>query len=530
MSEFNLLDEKWIKVQSETGSCEVGLLEFFENAHTYKSLDGELPTQNFAVLRLLLAIMYAALYKNVNDYDQAVDLWLDIYNRGHFDFPVIRDYLESYRDRFYLFDDKFPFYQVNGVKGTDNDCKKLNGEISESGNKIRVFSLSNGNGKEEVTYSEAARWILHTIGYDDTSAKPKTKGLASPGAGWVGQLGGLYIVKSNLFETLVYNFCVLDNDSQPWEIGIPPWEKQLNSDERKKVITPNNPLSMFTIMSRKLILLREDRKIIGYSILGGDYFLKRDTDKIVSGQNAFAETMTLWRNVNADKKNAPKEFVPKRHSADKLLWTSLDYFLVNTDQYKKPGVLEQISNFEEAKIIQSEPLEIKTIGMIYGDKDTSIADIYEDILKFDGELLTKLGEVWCNRISNSIEIAEKLCNAYSHLAGDLYICAGGYKGKDAALVSKIRSKAKSAAYFLLDTPFRNWISGIRVSDNIEEKSMQWWNEAQGIIKRAGKELSEKYSLMLCKEGGERGITIPEAINNFEYKISSKEALLSSGKK
>jgi CRISPR system Cascade subunit CasA len=530
MSEFNLLDEKWIKVQSESGSREVGLLEFFENAHNYTTLDGELPTQNFAVLRLLLAIMYAALYKNIESYDDAVDLWLDIYKRGKFDYPVIRGYLENYRDRFYLFDEKYPFYQVNGIKGTDNDCKKLNGDISESGNKIRIFSLSSGNGKEEVTYSEAARWILHTIGYDDTSAKPKTKGLESPGAGWIGQLGGLYIEKSNLFETLIYNFCVINNESEPWKIGIPPWEKQPSSDERKKVITPNDPLSMFTIMSRKLILLREDSKIVGYSILGGDYFLKRDTDKIVSGQNAFAETMTLWRNANASKKNAPKEFVPKRHSADKLLWTSLDYFLINTDDYHKPAILSQISDFENRKIIDSEPLEIKTVGMIYGDKDTSIADVYEDFLKFDGELLTKLGEVWCNRISSDIEITEKLCNTYANLAGDLYICAGGDEGKNAALVGKMRSKAKSEAYFLLDTPFRNWISGIKVSDNIEEKSTQWWNEAQGIIKKAGKELTEKYSLMLCKERGDKGYTIPQAIDYFEYKISSKEALLSGGKK
>jgi hypothetical protein len=36
--------------------------------------------------------------------------------------------------------------------------------------------------------------------------------------------------------------------------------------------------------------------------------------------------------------------------------------------------------------------------------------------------------------------------------------------------------------------------------------------------------------MLCKERGEREITIPKAIDYFEYKISSKEALLSSGKK
>ena len=52
--EFNLLDEKWIRVL--TPACaveEVSLTDALVHAHEYTDLAGELPTQDAAVLRLL---------------------------------------------------------------------------------------------------------------------------------------------------------------------------------------------------------------------------------------------------------------------------------------------------------------------------------------------------------------------------------------------------------------------------------------------------------------------------------------------
>lgn len=60
MSKFNLLDDPWVKVLSSQGreSQEVSLIELFENAQNYKSLAGESKTQDFTVLRLLLAVLH----------------------------------------------------------------------------------------------------------------------------------------------------------------------------------------------------------------------------------------------------------------------------------------------------------------------------------------------------------------------------------------------------------------------------------------------------------------------------------------
>ena len=60
MGKFNLLDESWLSVVlDETGTTkEVSLREVFKNAHLYKDLAGDTKTQDFAVLRVLLAVLH----------------------------------------------------------------------------------------------------------------------------------------------------------------------------------------------------------------------------------------------------------------------------------------------------------------------------------------------------------------------------------------------------------------------------------------------------------------------------------------
>jgi CRISPR system Cascade subunit CasA len=522
MSEFNLLDEKWIKVQSDNGSQEVGLLEFFENAHIYKSLDGELPTQNFAVLRFLLAIMYAAFYKNIESFDNAVDLWVEIYNRGQFDFPVILDYLESYRNRFYLFDEKYPFYQIPESEAKLCGVGRLVGDLNESDNKLSVFGTYSGIGKEYVSYNEAARWLLHLMIYDIGSYGRDSKLYGYNGLTWAGKLGGVFIDSNNLFNSLMKNFVTADLQRiEAWKHGKPTWEKPLKQEIGEKLsIPPESPVELLSGQERKIKLEHKDGIVTGVRVYGGDWF---------DSENYFnVEQMTLWAEI---KKKETKNVYPKKHDFSKMIWNGLESIIAPSDSNTMVGVLKWNRFLIEKKIISNYQIRINAIGAKYKSAmNSAIDDFYYDSLSFDVNILMANDEesiLYAKRISEEVSIIiEKLTDAYSDLAFDIYTCNGG----DKLIKSEIKNKAKSAAYFLLDTPFRNWISQIKVSDNIEEKSLIWWNEAQGIIKKAGKKLSEKHSLILCKERGERGISLPQAINNFEYKISSKEALLSSGKR
>ena len=57
--EFNLLHKPWIKVLNPNQSVDtVSLKQAIFNAHGYLGLAGEIPTQDYAILRLLLSVHF----------------------------------------------------------------------------------------------------------------------------------------------------------------------------------------------------------------------------------------------------------------------------------------------------------------------------------------------------------------------------------------------------------------------------------------------------------------------------------------
>ena len=122
--EFCLLDEPWIKVLDEQNvTREVSLIDIFTNAHRYKRLAGETVTQDAAILRLLLAVAITVFYRYradgcedcVLEYDdpeeEILNRWSEYWDSGVFNANVFQEYLENYRERFYLFHPETPFWQ-----------------------------------------------------------------------------------------------------------------------------------------------------------------------------------------------------------------------------------------------------------------------------------------------------------------------------------------------------------------------------------------------------------------------------------
>lgn len=225
---FNLLEEPWICViDKECKIYEVSMLQLFEQAHKYVDLRGELATQDVAILRLLLAVLHTVFSRyglngeeaELKNADDALDRWEAIWKNEKFPVEPIRTYLESQKEKFWLLHPERPFYQCNYAKvGTEYTAAKLNGNLSESSNKVRLFSGVSGKNKNYMSFSEAARWLIYINAYDDTSAKPSSEAkklsekLPSPGVGWLGKLGLLTISGNNLFETLMLNMVMLNSD------------------------------------------------------------------------------------------------------------------------------------------------------------------------------------------------------------------------------------------------------------------------------------------------------------------------------
>ncbi len=110
--EFNLLEEPWIRVRMpDCTVAEVSLSNALLHAHEYTDLAGELPSQDAAVLRLLLAVLHAVFYRvdpegnasPLENSDDALYRWEQLWSLGHLPEKPIQAYLAKWRERFWLF-------------------------------------------------------------------------------------------------------------------------------------------------------------------------------------------------------------------------------------------------------------------------------------------------------------------------------------------------------------------------------------------------------------------------------------------
>ncbi|HSL05101.1 MAG TPA: type I-E CRISPR-associated protein Cse1/CasA, partial [Nitrospiraceae bacterium] len=124
MSQFNLIDEKWIPVRFLNGSRdELGIQDTLLRAKDIAAIEDSSPLVVAALHRFLLAVLYRAL-EGPTDIDQAKKLF-----RDGLPGEKIRAYLEKWQDRFWLFDEKFPFGQNPNVpEGEVEPWTKLTAE------------------------------------------------------------------------------------------------------------------------------------------------------------------------------------------------------------------------------------------------------------------------------------------------------------------------------------------------------------------------------------------------------------------
>lgn len=496
--EFNLLDEKWILVRkSDCTVDELSLTDALLKSHEYVELAGELPTQNVSILRLMLAVLHTVFSRYspqgepspLYDSDDAEYRWKELWNAGRLPEKPIRDYLASVHDRFWLFHPERPFYQTEAAKiGTEYTASKLNGAVSESGNKIRLFCGCTGVQKSELSYSEAARWLLYVNNYDDTSSKPKGKNLPSPGAGWLGKLGLITIRGNNLFETLVYNLILLNhkrNFSEVWGPECPAWEPDVpNTAERAEIPMPDNLSELYTLQSRRLWLNRDDNeKVIGYNLLGGDFFEKVD---------AFIEPMTVWSKVKGNER-AGEKFQPRRHDSSVQMWREFSYAFETAAGNHIPGVVLWTKYIKQMLPESRKLISFSIASVQYGDKDFFVNDVFSDSLTFHTDLITEIGEHWRAKITEEIKKCDESAAALRFLAKDIELAAGS--AEDTVLKRAVVERAREQYYYEIDLPFRNWLERIDpnweiVSEQEEQALREWHETAKRIALRIGQELVE----------------------------------------
>lgn len=532
------------------------MLELFECAQEYRGLAGELPTQDVAVLRLLLAVLHAVFERFDSDGnpdpldspDAALTRWKALWDAGAFPQDIIRDYLQFYEDRFYLFDPQRPFYQVAALKDNKKaayfTAAKLNGVLSQSGKdpdnpqKLRLFPPRTGDAQFNLNYAEAARWLLHINAVDDKSASGKGKGetkRSTYDSGWLGNLGVITAAGSNLFETLLLNLVLRYDFTCDDPYGKTSWEiDEINSEEGKEVAIPSSPLELLTYQSRKLLLERKEDKVTGYKLLGGDFF---------SIENAFVEQMTVWRQVK--KKGSPiQTYIPQKHEPSRQLWRDFAPLLCQVREAygnaPRPGIVDWLSELKSLDFLpHTYFVRFHSVGIEYDSKSCSIEDIFSDHLSINAGLLSIMEASWIQLIVEEINTTERLVSQVGELARKIGVAkCGAEKNKDRLTVDRQKNAAMEQAYFRLDEPFRRWLEQIDPqTDAVRKETVcdAWWEQERAIVRALGRELVDQAGPQAFTgrtvetKNIPHHYSAPEAYNYFLYRTASRDALKGGGK-
>lgn len=548
--EFNLLDEPWIRVMTEDCTVvERSLMQVLLNSHQYQRLAGELPTQDVALLRLLLAILQTVFYRvdpegeddPIEDRAAAIRRWQALWNAGRFPVQPIRTYLETWKDRFWLFHPEHPFYQVPAAAvGTKFKASKLNGELSESANKMRLFPLRDGEEKETLSYAEAARWLVTLIGFDDSASTKKETGT---GTGWLGDRVNVYAIGENLFETLMLNLVFLKDGKYVWAENIPAWEQPTMTTAKKREIPlPDNQAELLTLQSRRLILSREENRVTGFSSTGGDFFGKEGR------VNAFSEQITLWRACKTPK-NAVPQFVPASVDPWRQMWRDFEVILGRREDTHIPGGVAWLTELCRKNVIPRKYVHIASVGVTYDSKKGSIADIISDHLDFQMSLLDAAGELWIVLVGGEIHLIDKVARALGALAEGLYLAQGGQldgAGKKAR--QSQRDEGMRLLYAAVDLPFREWLAHIGAQhgddENTRAQEQQCWrsivfriadNLGREMVRDAGtaaftgrwivNKMAETNGRFFTKTNGERKSVFYSSPTEYNLYLNNLKSLL-----
>lgn len=480
---FNLLDEPWIKVLDFNNRIsEVSLTGFFENAHNYRQLAGETVTQDIAILRVLLAVTETVFYRYNSDgqeddilevlepEEEILERWKEYWNRGKFEGNVFRDYLDTYRERFFLFHPKTPFWQTNELpkEATEYGVINLYGNIKESNNVStrHHFQVRDGKAAEDLSYAEATRWLIYNNAFS-VNVKTKVGGEnKAVGVGRLGQLGLIMADEDNLFRILMINLCALDGNGRAWKSPNPIWEQEPRKKPGVEIVPPDNLPEKYTLQSRRLLLKHVNGKITGFFSIGGDYY---------STVNDLREPMTLLQYREREK---VKEIIPKRHKKEVMVWRELPSILVQQDECKpdaaKPGLLVWIRWLQRNRLLsKNKYITFQMIGLEYGDgMSYTNGEIFSQSLTLSKKLLEDIGDVWILDINDEVEKCEKVAGA-AFFVFSKRIADSLYKG-DSQKRKMIQDWLAGEYYFNIDQGFRHWLIGIDPeNDSREEKRREW---------------------------------------------------------
>lgn len=467
---FNLVDEPWIRVRRGQDLTEVGLRDALRNAHHHTGLAGDVPTQDVAILRVLLAILYRAHVE-----DTGIELWTDLQSREDLATPKVEAYLDTWHHRFDLIDSETPFMQVAGLTAAKTSgLAKMVADVPDG---FQYFTTRAGDALQSMSFGEAARWLVHAHAYDPSGIKTGavgddrvTGGKGYPiGTGWAGKCGLLLLEGHTLKDTLLLNF-----PQQDWEDldrDRPVWEREpLGPGVERGHVAPDGPADLYTWQSRRLRLFHDGERVRDVLLTNGDRLEPQNRHRL--------ERMSAWQRSSNQERALKKKpvYMPVRHYPARALWRGLDGFLVRRDEGGAqrggaaeriaPGTLEWVRDLlYEGDLPADTPIRLRGVGIRYGTQEASIEAMYDDSLTVRAALV---GDERLQHLAReAAHIGSEVAREIGSLAGNI-AAAGGTREVDGD-----RERARELAYHAIGGEFGRWVSTLGSGTDVDGARTEW---------------------------------------------------------
>lgn len=497
-SSFDLVTMPWIPVQDMAGTVQdVSIRDLFARAGKLRRLVGDVPTQELALLRLLLAILHDAL-----DGPREVEDWEELWN-GADPFASVQSYLEKHRARFDLFHPERPFYQVADLRTAKDDIAPLSRIVADVPAGAAFFTMRHP-GVSELSFAEAARWLVHAHAYDTSgikSAMAGDKGRARSGkvyplgVGSLGNLGGVFAEGSTLRETLLLNLIAFEEayERSPGdrdEEDLPVWRRKepLGHGQRESAPRPRGLRDLYTWQSRRIRLHREGKAVTGVVLGYGDPLILAAPWKL--------EPMSSWRRspMLEKKQGRSPVYTPVRHDPSRAAWRGLGALLPARKQPGAEGRPGDPANalhsgitrwftqiLTSTEVPPSRLVRLRLVGAVYGTQQSVIDEIVDDSVVLPVITLHEGNPVYGAAAVDAVSDADQAVAALGHLANHLAQAAGS---DPASFVVE----ARDLGFGALDGPYRAWLRGLLRHADLPAARQQWRNTVRRHVLRLGRQL------------------------------------------
>ncbi|MFJ9434756.1 type I-E CRISPR-associated protein Cse1/CasA [Streptomyces sp. NPDC101490] len=485
---FDLTVQPWITVEIEGTERELSLREVFARAGEVRRITGDLPTQEFALLRLLLAIAHDAV-----DGPKDLGHWAGLRDDPRC-FDVVSDYLDVHRGRFDLLDPQAPFFQTAGLRTSKDEVSSLNRIVADVPNG-EPFLSARLPAVDRLSFAEAARWVVHTHAFDTSGIKSGMVGDARAkggkvyplGVGWAGCLGGVFVEGRDLRETLLLNLAAADTWSIPDGGGqdLPVWRREPDGPQGGER-TPAGLRDLYTWQSRRLRLHADTDGVHGVVLGYGDPLAARNMHT--------REPMTAWRRSQAQEKKhgEPLVYMPREHDPTRSAWRGLGSMIADRVQnqpdasgvsaYLRPGILDWVARLvTRRKLSKGFLVRARIVGTVYGTQQSVIEEVVDDHLTMDVILLHEQDREAAQQAIDAVGDAESAVSVLGDLAMDIARAAGSES-------TSSRQVARDRGFGELEGPYRAWLVALGEADDPLDARAEWQAQAHTVISRLGREM------------------------------------------